>query len=745
MRRFTRIVVALASCLLAADAGALSIQCVAYDQPTLAEGGLLPLAHPGAVAMAGDLACVVDGSDLIVVDASCSELPRVVGNWTTGSAPIEDVVMGDDFAVVRVSTNHLIHLDLRDPTAPAAVPPAYVASGEVGRLAAAGDRVCVHVGAGQVVVLAQADGLPLTYLGALSLTGTILGLAAVPTHAYVVRGNGEVTTVGIAGAPVVVRSSPCYLGQAVTIGGDCLVVDSHGVSYDGDNQPVSWRQIETYSLANPAEPAPRGGVVLPAGDVTLAGTGNSALVWWAASGDLLALETSSPQVAGALCRPTTVLDAAGGGVVAVASTSGGCRFYDVASPVNAGPQALYFTGSQHVLNFAAGGRWLVSGTGYWHGFSGYNRWYAPLEAHDLISDEMHLVFSIVSTQQSPTPVPRAVSDDLVVFNFGPLYVMRVADESYLGEASTLAAGDALAAIHGTQVLVAEATRLALWDCTDPANAVLVDDWPLDALPVAMIAPRGPRLVVLAFADGRLEIADFGDLGFVEFRQLPEAANALTVSDTALGLFLICGTDGGFSAVHIGAYPDRTREVGPIIDLGPTEAPVVALASASYPMLYATLEGLGVRVYTFSGSSLTTWATGGPSCDRLDVVTTADPHPALIASRLGLAAAIGTQCDLTAAPDTPPAAVRLGGAAPNPFNPRTSIHFAVERDQRAVLALFDARGRRVRTLVDGIVAAGAQMVDWDGRDDAGRNCATGLYVVRLAGETGTSTSKLMLVR
>lgn len=83
--------------------------------------------------------------------------------------------------------------------------------------------------------------------------------------------------------------------------------------------------------------------------------------------------------------------------------------------------------------------------------------------------------------------------------------------------------------------------------------------------------------------------------------------------------------------------------------------------------------------------------------------------------------------------------------PNPFNPRTTVGFALPRDTRARLALYDVSGRLVRVLVDEALSAGAHEVAWDGRDAAGREAASGVYVARLvAGQAGGSL-RLHLVR
>ncbi len=101
---------------------------------------------------------------------------------------------------------------------------------------------------------------------------------------------------------------------------------------------------------------------------------------------------------------------------------------------------------------------------------------------------------------------------------------------------------------------------------------------------------------------------------------------------------------------------------------------------------------------------------------------------------------------TAAPATPPAAVaRLGANRPNPFNPATVIPYELPRAGRARLALYDAAGRRVRTLVDGETAAGAHEARWDGRDEAGRPVGSGAYFARLTFAGRSLTRSLVLAR
>lgn len=88
---------------------------------------------------------------------------------------------------------------------------------------------------------------------------------------------------------------------------------------------------------------------------------------------------------------------------------------------------------------------------------------------------------------------------------------------------------------------------------------------------------------------------------------------------------------------------------------------------------------------------------------------------------------------------------LASAVPNPFNPATTLRFAVPRRTQAELALFDLRGRRVRTLHRGPRDAGTHVLVWNGRDDAGVSVASGVYVARLRVGRRLFETKLTLVR
>jgi hypothetical protein len=98
-------------------------------------------------------------------------------------------------------------------------------------------------------------------------------------------------------------------------------------------------------------------------------------------------------------------------------------------------------------------------------------------------------------------------------------------------------------------------------------------------------------------------------------------------------------------------------------------------------------------------------------------------------------------------NAPPARSALHANVPNPFNPTTTLRFDVGGETaRAVrLAIFDVRGRRVRTLVDRRMSPGRYTEVWDGHDEAGRALPSGVYFSRFEAGDLRATRKLVLVR
>lgn len=88
---------------------------------------------------------------------------------------------------------------------------------------------------------------------------------------------------------------------------------------------------------------------------------------------------------------------------------------------------------------------------------------------------------------------------------------------------------------------------------------------------------------------------------------------------------------------------------------------------------------------------------------------------------------------------------LNQNAPNPFNPRTTIEFNLERAGQVRLRIYDVMGRLVRTLVDRELDVGGHQVVWDGKTEKGLPVSGGVYLYYLETENFKRGRRMLLVR
>jgi histidinol-phosphate aminotransferase len=88
---------------------------------------------------------------------------------------------------------------------------------------------------------------------------------------------------------------------------------------------------------------------------------------------------------------------------------------------------------------------------------------------------------------------------------------------------------------------------------------------------------------------------------------------------------------------------------------------------------------------------------------------------------------------------------LNSIYPNPFVIQCAIKISTSTKEKVMLAIYDAAGRKVQTLVSGFLPAGVHDILWDGKDFLGRKAASGTYLVHVQqGEFATS-GRVTLVR
>jgi hypothetical protein len=97
------------------------------------------------------------------------------------------------------------------------------------------------------------------------------------------------------------------------------------------------------------------------------------------------------------------------------------------------------------------------------------------------------------------------------------------------------------------------------------------------------------------------------------------------------------------------------------------------------------------------------------------------------------------------PISQPVISHLIGSYPNPFSQDTSIRYEMVKDAKVTLAVYNVKGQIVRTLENGLKAAGAHEITWDGKDKYGNKLASGVYIYRFTTGNVKQTQKAILLK
>ena len=148
------------------------------------------------------------------------------------------------------------------------------------------------------------------------------------------------------------------------------------------------------------------------------------------------------------------------------------------------------------------------------------------------------------------------------------------------------------------------------------------------------------------------------------------------------------------------------------------------------------------------------ATGAATLATVQLRLGVDGFPASLAgTRVRLLASDYSARDLVldgvASQVAAPRDFALGANFPNPFNPSTTIPFRIPavagmQPMPVRLEIFNSLGQRVRFLVDEARVPGHYRATWDGRDDAGRAIASGVYLYRLRAGEAIDAGKMVLL-
>ena len=90
-------------------------------------------------------------------------------------------------------------------------------------------------------------------------------------------------------------------------------------------------------------------------------------------------------------------------------------------------------------------------------------------------------------------------------------------------------------------------------------------------------------------------------------------------------------------------------------------------------------------------------------------------------------------------------MELGNNYPNPFNPSTTIEYAVPQSGNVTIDIYNLVGQRIKTLVDDAFSAGRYKTVWDGKDNAGVNVSSGIYFYSISSGNVSIVKKMVLIK
>ena len=177
---------------------------------------------------------------------------------------------------------------------------------------------------------------------------------------------------------------------------------------------------------------------------------------------------------------------------------------------------------------------------------------------------------------------------------------------------------------------------------------------------------------------------------------------------------------------------------------------IGASPEGYLYLYERNERLLVTVEAHSGEYLARLPTG-----VYEAVFLADPYEEYAAVYplgfvsvdsdrtwdIDLADATAVTMSAAAAPER----FSLEQSYPNPFNARTVIRYALPERTGVELSVYNLLGQRVAILASGLREAGVHTIQWGGRDRAGRQLASGVYLYRLQAGALVQTRRMLLLR
>lgn len=96
-------------------------------------------------------------------------------------------------------------------------------------------------------------------------------------------------------------------------------------------------------------------------------------------------------------------------------------------------------------------------------------------------------------------------------------------------------------------------------------------------------------------------------------------------------------------------------------------------------------------------------------------------------------------------DQIPTVLSMSKNYPNPFNPSTTINYAVPQAGKVKLEIYNLRGQKVKVLVNEQSLPGMYKAVWDGKDRNNRSVSSGIYFAKLEHNNKTKIQKMVLMK
>ncbi len=338
--------------------------------------------------------------------------------------------------------------------------------------------------------------------------------------------------------------------------------------------------------------------------------------------------------------------------------------------------------------------------------------HAPVSATRTVSDDLDLDFALPVVQAQVLLVHDNDTTSRFAADLSALACYVVEETNWTTDPATWAEYDLLvwsAGSHGNPV--ADATlRAALESYVAAGHKLLIEGGELGY--DALISPR-----YVTFAANVLHVTAYhiDNAGALEVRPV-QTGHPMVTHPNALPASI---------AITYSVYGDQDA-------VTPRPEATLLYGTHSYP------NDAGILIYDPSGTE----AQIAYYPFNYDALTSADTGRQLLENTLEYLL-YGSPQSLTDEHEA--GYLSLTRPAPTPTRGATTFRLALASPSAVELGVFDATGRQVRSLFDGLLDAGAHALAWDGRDANGHEVAPGVYFVRAVSAHGSAGERVVVVR